>query len=159
MAKGKYQKWLTHEGKEILQGWARSGLTEEQIARKMGVSRSTLNDWKPKYPDISDTLKKGKDAVDFEVENNLLKRARGYTYNEEVKERKFNRETGQFEMVVIKSVTKTVPPDTTALIFWLKNRRPDNWRDKQEVRVDGVLQTEKTKLDELLREIGIDDSP
>jgi len=62
-------------------------------------------------------------------------------------------------MVVIKSVTKTVPPDTTALIFWLKNRRPDNWRDKQEVRVDGVLQTEKTKLDELLREIGIDDSP
>jgi len=159
MAKGKYQKWLTHEGKEILQGWARSGLTEEQIARKMGVSRSTLNDWKSKYPDISDTLKKGKDAVDFEVENNLLKRARGYTYNEEVKERKFNRETGQFEMVVIKSVTKTVPPDTTALIFWLKNRRPDNWRDKQEVRVDGVLQTEKTKLDELLREIGIDDSP
>ena len=59
MAKGKYEKWLEPDGLLLLEGWARSGLTDEQIAKNMGISRSTLNDWKNKYPDISDTLKKG----------------------------------------------------------------------------------------------------
>lgn len=159
MAKGKYEKWLTPEGKTILEGWARSGLTDEQIARNMKISRSTLNDWKQRYPDISDTLKKGKDAVDYEVESNLLKRARGYKYTEEVKQRQFNRSSGQFEMVTVKTIEKTVPPDVTALIFWLKNRRPDLWRDKQEVQVDGTLKNEQTKLDSLLAAISKDDDP
>lgn len=153
MAKGKYERWLTPEGMATLQGWARSGLTDEQIARKMNVSRSTLNDWKIKYPDISDTLKKGKDAVDYEVENKLLLRACGYTYTEETKQRMYNRASGQWEMVTVKSVTKTVPPDTTAQIFWLKNRRPDLWRERQEVQLSGALKAEQTKLDDLLKEI------
>lgn len=75
MAKGKYQKWLEPEGLTLLSGWARDGLTDEQIAYNMGVSRSTLNEWKKKYPDISDTLKKGKEIVDYEVENALLRNA------------------------------------------------------------------------------------
>ncbi|MEK1833267.1 helix-turn-helix domain-containing protein [Priestia megaterium] len=60
MAKGKYEKWITEEGLVLLEGWARDGLTDEQIAHNVGVSRSTLNDWKKKYPDISDALKKEK---------------------------------------------------------------------------------------------------
>lgn len=60
MAKGKYKYWLTPEGLLKLEGWTRDGLTEEQIAGNMGISRSTLNEWKKLYPDISDTLKRGK---------------------------------------------------------------------------------------------------
>lgn len=75
MAKGKYQKWLEPENLLRIEGWARDGLTDEDIAAEMGISRSTLNDWKNKYPVISDTLKKGKEVVDRQVENALLKEA------------------------------------------------------------------------------------
>lgn len=75
MAKGKYEKWLESENLLLIEGWARDGLTDEDIAANMGISRSTLNNWKNKYSDISDTLKKGKDVVDRQVENALLKEA------------------------------------------------------------------------------------
>lgn len=75
MAKGKYEYWLTDEGLTLLEGWARDGLTDEQIAHNMGISRSTLKEWKKRYPAISATLKKGKEVVDFQVENALLESA------------------------------------------------------------------------------------
>lgn len=122
MAKGKYEKWITPEGLTLLEGWARDGLTDEQIAHNMGVSRKTLAEWKKKYGDIGDTLKKGKEIVDYEVENALLKKALGYT----VKEQKLTKDGELIE------IEREIPPDTTAQIFWLKNRRPDKWRDKVE---------------------------
>jgi len=121
VAKGKYQKWLTPEGLLLLEGWARDGLTDEQIAQKMGVGYSTLQTWKSKYQDIQDTLKKGKDVVDYQVENALLSSA--------------------------------LDGNTTAQIFWLKNRRPDKWRDKQKEEADN---TALDKLDDILREIKAD---
>lgn len=141
MAKGKYQEWLTEEGLLQLEAWARDGLTDEQIAANIGISRSTLNEWKKKYSDISDTLKRGKEVVDIQVENALLKRALGYTYKEVTREKVFNPETGQYELMPTKEVTKEVVPDTTAQIFWLKNRRPEQWRDKRDVSVEGELNT------------------
>lgn len=61
MAKGKYEEWCNDPDKKLLlSGWARDGLTDEEIAKKIGISRSTLSEWKKKYPDISDTLKRGK---------------------------------------------------------------------------------------------------
>lgn len=75
MAKGKYEEWLTKEGLFMLEGWARNGLSDEQIAHNMGIVTSTLYEWKQKYKDISEALKKGKDVVDLEVENALLKAA------------------------------------------------------------------------------------
>lgn len=126
MAKSKYEYWLSPDGLTLLGAWARDGLTDEEIAAKCGVSRSTLAEWKKRYPDISDTLKKGKDIVDSEVENALLKRALGYEYKEVMTE---ESEDGFKRRVT----TKQVLPDVTAQIFWLKNRRPDKWRDKPEV--------------------------
>ncbi|MED4392521.1 helix-turn-helix domain-containing protein [Priestia aryabhattai] len=139
MAKGKYEKWITEEGLMLLEGWARDGLTDEQIAHNVGVSRSTLNDWKKKYPDISDALKKGKEVVDLQVENALLKRALGYEYEEVTQESQWNEKINKYELVITKSVKKRQAPDTTAQIFWLKNRRPDKWRDKQDVEHTGDM--------------------
>jgi len=139
VAKGKYEKWITAEGLMLLEGWARDGLTDEQIAHNVGISRSTLNDWKKKYPDISDALKKGKEVVDLQVENALLKRALGYAYEEVTEESQWNEKAKQYELVITKRVKKRQAPDTTAQIFWLKNRRPDKWRDKQDVEHTGDM--------------------
>lgn len=130
MARGKFEYWLSENGLTLLEGWARDGLTDEKLAEKMGISRSTLSDWKNKFPDISDALKKGKEVVDIQVENVLLKRALGYEYQEEKIERS---DKGG---VKVTQTLKHIPPDTTAQIFWLKNRRPDKWRDKPEAPGD-----------------------
>ncbi|RBN39769.1 transposase [Priestia megaterium] len=139
MAKGKFEKWRTEEGLVLLEGWARGGLTDEQIAHNVGISRSTLNDWKKRYPDISDALKKGKEVVDLQVENALLKRALGYEYEEVTQESQWNEKTNKYELVITKLVKKRQAPDTTAQIFWLKNRRPDKWRDKQDFEHTGDM--------------------
>lgn len=100
MARGKFEYWLTEDGLTLLEGWARDGLTDEQIAHNAGVTAKTLYEWKNKYSEICEALKKGKEVVDYEVENALL--------------------------------NKALDGDTTAQIFWLKNRRPNKWRDKPE---------------------------
>lgn len=71
----KYQEWLEPDGLTLLEGWARDGLTDEQIAHNMGIVISTFYDWKSKYPEFSKAVKKGKEVVDYEVENALLKSA------------------------------------------------------------------------------------
>lgn len=135
MARGKFEQWLTKEGLLKLEGWARDGLTDEQISQNMGIARATLYDWKKKYSDISDTLKRGKEIVDIQVENALYKRAIGYSYTETTSELIKDPETGEVELGVTKVVTKQLAPDTTAQIFWLKNRKPNEWRDKKDVGV------------------------
>ena len=114
MAKGVYKEWLEKDNLLLLQGWARDGLTDEQIAHNMGISTTTLYEWKKKYSEIADTLKKTKEVVDREVENALFKKA--------------------------------IEGDTTAMIFWLKNRRPNDWRDKRETALSGAVQTVPDKL-------------
>lgn len=135
MAKSKVEYWLTDEGLLLIGAWARDGLTDEQMAKNMNISASTFYDWKKKYSEISEALKKNKAIVDYEVENALLKRALGYSYTETTKERHYNENKNEYEMIVTKEVTKQVVPDTTAQIFWLKNRKPDMWRDKKDVDV------------------------
>ena len=143
MAKGKYEYWLMPEGLLKLEGWARDRLTDEQIAHNMGINIATLYRWKEKYCDICESLKRGKDVVDRQVENALLRRALGYEY-EEVKE-KF-----EYGEITERTVTKKeVVPDTTAQIFWLKNRKPDKWRDKPDYEDTSALD----KLDSILKEM------
>lgn len=139
MAKGKYHEWLSEDGLIKIQGWARDGLIDEQIAHNMGITTKTLYEWKNKYGEISEALKKGKEVIDRQVENALLKRALGYAYDETTYE----------DGVETKRVTKEVAPDTTAQIFWLKNRKPAEWRDKIEqqqtvtIQDDGFLEALK----------------
>ena len=126
----KYEEWVNDADKLILiEGWARDGLTEEQISRNMGISLTTLKDWRKKYPSISAALKKGRGVVDFEVESALYRRAMGYTAEEKTREYRVG-DDGEMHLVAEKVSFKHVPPDTTAQIFWLKNRRSKEWRDK-----------------------------
>lgn len=129
MAKSKY---FTHVEPKLtlIEGWARDGLADEQIAKNLGIAYSTFREYKNKYSALSASLKKGKEVVDYEVENALLKRALGYEYDEVTYEH--GKET--------KRVTKQVAPDTTAQIFWLKNRRSDKWRDKQIVESNNTVE-------------------
>lgn len=125
--KGKYEYWISDDGLTLLEGWARDGLTDEQIAHNIGIRTSTLYEWKKRFSEFSEALKKGKEVIDRQVENALLKSALGYDFTEEAV-------TNQGEVVELQKHEK---PNTTALIFWLKNRKPSAWRDKQEVKHEG----------------------
>ncbi|MBM6875783.1 HNH endonuclease [Fusobacterium mortiferum] len=236
-------KWETHVKDKLIlvEGWARNGLTDEQIAKNLGISTDTFYRYKKEYSDFSESLKKGKEIIDFEVENALLKRALGYTYEEiteelikdtgqkarhqeaqalqekdwemskayfngkcaycgaeeeltkdhviplsaggklelkniipacvscnsskkdkewvewfrgqkfyskekETKIREYlrfvsNLKNEKLELTVTKKVTKHMPGDTTAQIFWLKNRKPEVWRDKTAIEHSGEIKT------------------
>ena len=143
-------EWLTHDGLVKIEGWARAGATDTEIAKKMDVNRVTLWNWRKKYPEIAKALSQGKEIVDFMVENALLKRALGYKYKEITKEPVKNKDTGEIKLIVTKEVTKEVAPDTTAQIFWLKNRKPDEWRNRPEMSVSFDVE-DLTPLAEMLK--------
>lgn len=132
MASKKVEYWLTDDGLTLIKGWARAGLTDKEIAENMKIAYSTFRVWRDKNSALSAALKESKDIADFNVENSLYKRANGYEYTEVTKEIKMNPKTGNYELMITKEVTKQIVPDTTAQIFWLKNRQPNKWREKIE---------------------------
>lgn len=109
---------------------AEEGKTDKQIAKAIGVSEKTINNWKVKNTDFFQSLKDAKDIADQLVEATLFERAIGYKH----KEVKVFCHQG---MIVTHEVEKVYPPDVTAMIFWLKNRQPDRWRDKQKDEDEG----------------------
>lgn len=107
---------------------AAKGKTEAQVAVALGVSLTTLKNWKKKQPKFLVALQKGKDEADADVENSLYLRATGYQHHET----DIRVIEGQ---IVMTQMTKHYPPDATSMIFWLKNRKPKEWRDKIETGV------------------------
>jgi len=154
MAKSKYETNVKDK-LLLVEAWARNGLTDEQIAKNLGISKVTLYKYINEHNELSELLKKGKEVIDIEVENALLKRALGYKYDEVTRE--VNSDTGK--LVVSKVVTKEVQPDTTAQIFWLKNRKPEAWRDRKEVDHSGTINNpyEGLTKEELLKIASVDD--
>ena len=150
MAKGKYEYWLTDEGLLQIGGWARNGLTDEQIAHNMGICRDTLIQWKKKFPDISYSLKVNKEVADIQVENALYKKALGYKAVDIIYEQVKNADTGEYELMPVKKTERDVPPDTTAQIFWLKNRKPDAWSDRKDLNLKGEVDTTSSLSDDEL---------
>lgn len=135
------------------------GLTDEEMANALEIRVSTFNQWKRMYPLFAESLKKGKDIADSNVVTKLYTRSIGYEYEEVTTET--NPKT---KVVKRKTTIKHVPPDTTAQIFWLKNRRPDLWRDRREITgKDGSDLVKASEVDisqytkeekEILRKIG-----
>ena len=134
MAKPKYEYWLTPEGLSKIEGWARDGLTDAQIAQNMGINQSTFYKWQGEHKEFLEILKKGKEPANLAVENALYKLATGYT----VKLRKplKVRRRGGNEEIMYADEEIYVKPEVAAQVFWLKNRMKDKWRDKPEVELN-----------------------
>ena len=163
MAKAEYKKWLEPDNLTKLRSWARDGLTNEQIAKKIGVKRQTFQRWVKTYSDISDALKKGKEVVDAEIEENLISTMKKHTlktttyamvkkdemvlkaertkfmnmYKLDHPEATKNEiliataeNVGVYERIAQRQVVTEVDPNVSSMIFWLKNREPDKYRDQ-----------------------------
>lgn len=141
-------RWDTHIKPRLkeIEGWVRDGLIDEQVIHNLGVAKATFYKYRDEHLELAELLKRNKAIVDVEVENALLKKALGYSVEETTRERIYVRDAeGQqildadgmpmSELAITKKVTKHIAPDTTAQIFWLKNRKPVEWRDKKEVDV------------------------
>lgn len=143
----KYDDWLTEEGLLLIGGWAMDGLSEEQIAHNMGIAYSTFREWKKTYPAISAVLKKNKEVADRHVENAMYKKATGFTATDrvvstkKVVEYKDGKRVREITEPCVVEVERYYPPDTTAEIFWMKKRKPEQWGDKDKnVNVEGMVQ-------------------
>lgn len=132
--------WLTKEGLTLIQAWSRDGMARGEIAAKIGVSAATFRRWEKENIGISEAVKMGREITDITVENAILKKALGFE-TEEVKT--VIKANGDEE---ITTVRKNVPPDVSAASVWLKNRRPDKWRDKPQESGNGIYE----KLDEII---------
>jgi len=104
----------------------RLGAIDKEIAEALDVTETTINNWKLAHPEFFETIKTNKDVIDDRVEASLLERACGYEHPET----KFFCDKGE---IITAETTKHYPPDTAAAFIWLKNRRPNKWRDKLEI--------------------------
>ena len=115
-------------------------MIEAEMCKRLGISVDSFINYKKDRPELFDALKEGKQIADYRVENALYNRAIGYEYEEVVKELQATKQadgTEKMELVVTKVLKKRMAPDTTAQIFWLKNRKPGDWKDRREVAVGG----------------------
>lgn len=121
------------------------GAKNIEIAEFFEVNEDTIYEWKKVYPEFSEALKNGKVKADAEIASSLYERAKGYEY---IEQQVVKIKVGRFEeSVEVVAVKKVAPPDTTACIFWLKNRHPEAWRDKTEQEI--TLNMHEIALDEL----------
>lgn len=135
--KPKYLDWITPHGLTLITGWARNGLTSQEIAKNVGIHPSTLCVWQNQFPEIDKAIKNGKEFSDLAVENAL-----------------FN---------------KAIRGDVGAICFYLKNRKPEKWRDKpmtddeltkaqiEKARAEISLEKEKLEL-KMLRSMAGEDT-
>lgn len=150
MAKSKATPWLTEEGLLKVEGWARSGLTDKEIASKMGVSYTTLKDYKVKYPSISSSIAKGKaDSLEL-AERMVFEHIRGFEYDE-TETSIIQDGAGNTQQKKVTRKKKKALPNDRMLQFYLRNRYPDEWNGKGTIEMER-LRLENEKLRQQLDE-------
>lgn len=145
-------EWTNEDGLLRIKGWARDGLTDKDIAtKKIGIGERTFTDWKRKHKAISAALKEGRAPVDTQIEDSMVKSAMGFKVKEKkafkvkTTKKKDGMEITEEHMEVVE-VERFVDPVVVAQIFWLKNRKPDYWKDKRETVDTNAID----KLDRIL---------
>ena len=133
LPKGRYtrediKEWDTPEKLILLTGWCMDGYTEEEIAKKMGISKTTLYNWKTKNVNILNALKKGKEICDYEVEQNLYKATQDHIVSL-TKKQIVKDKDGEKQFITI--TEQVIPASTTAQLSWLNNRRREKWSNRQ----------------------------
>lgn len=159
----KYEEWITEEGLIKLQGYARDGMVDRELAEAMGISRTTLNKWKAKFPQMAAVLRCGKEVADRKVENSLFEKCTGKTVTlkkpMKIKRTEYDPKTGkkisEHEEIVEADTEEYIPADTKAITFWLINRKPEAWRNKVEIESheddnSGIIQIEHIGNEEIL---------
>ena len=141
MAKAKYN---AETFPKLAEDFARDGLNDVEISYKLGISHASFYNYQKKHVEFFEAIKRGKAPVDIDVVNALLKRALGYDYEEKHTEIRIDT-SGQPRPAVIKTIKKHIAPDVGACAFWLKNRKPLEWRDKKEI--DANITTETIVID------------
>jgi transcriptional regulator with XRE-family HTH domain len=113
------------------------GCTDEEIASAMHVSRKTIFEWKKKYPSFLQALNEGKDIADSKIERGLYNSGLGYFIDEEERTIEVNKD-GTTKLGDLKTKKRYIPPNVTAQIFWLKNRKKEQWRDVSRNEISGI---------------------
>ena len=135
-------EWLEEDNLMLIECWARDGYTFQDIANRIGIAVSTLRGWRAQYPEFDEALKRGREIIDYKVENALLKSALGY----KTKEVKVTT-TMRYGKVVetVKEVTdKEQAPNVSAIQCWLYNRLPNKWKKNRDNLIE--LDEEDTKI-------------
>lgn len=133
---GRRIKYDPERHPQFAKALAIEGLTNKEIAKKIGIVESTFQDWVRRFPAFSESIKEGKAPADAKVEMALYRRAMGYEVEET---RGLVVGTGEYATVKIVSETRHISPDTRACMFWLKNRKAATWQDKQEIEHSGQI--------------------
>jgi len=121
-----YEKWI--KGREdIISASCRNGATVEDLIKIIGCKKTTFHAIKKTHVEFYELLKEGRCEADLKVENALFKRACGFEYEETTNEVKINQDGSTGQVVFIKKITKTVPPDVGAAMAWLRNRKMTEW--------------------------------
>ena len=146
-------KWRTPSKLELIKCWARD-FTLSDVAVKMGITIQTLKAWRDRYPEIGEAIEEGKEEVDYKVENALLKVALGYTTTD-VKTIISPPDKNGNRAIRVEKTEKEVPPNPTAIMCWLNNRKPEQWKRNRD-----MLQTkdEDSKITVNIIRHGKDDS-
>lgn len=143
-ARSKYVYWTSKEGLALIRDWVRNGYINDELAKLMKIAPSTLYEWQNKFSEIAEALKDEKQVADAKVESETYRMATGYYYPEEqamkVKEESYDDEGRKVtrEKIEIITLNRYKPAEPTVNMFWLKNRRPETWKEKQVVTVDGT---------------------
>jgi len=145
VANGRYQEWATQEQLKRLEHWARQGLRDIDIAKRIGISKVTFYNWKKKYPEFAEAIKKGKDEYDDKVEETLYNLTQGYYVDEEVVEIREDA-TGN-KILHHKKTKRYIPPSVTAIIYWLQNRRGDVWKTRASEHQNKQIQLNQKRLE------------
>lgn len=142
VARQKWEEWAKSEDRlVVLAAWARAGLTDEEIAKKIGVSRSTLAEWKKKHESIRNALADNGEIADRKVEHSLFRMTQGFSVPVrkafKVKRTGYDEQGRKVEHEEIETGEEDVyiKPDIKAITFWLKNKRPQDWKERVEDKI------------------------
>jgi hypothetical protein len=151
-------KWPQVKEKLLLiEKWCRDGLTEEQICANIGVGHTAFNEYKKQYPELAEALKKGKEVLITEIENALVKRALGYSYEET---KVSIRDVDGKQVKFTEKTTKCQPPDVAACFILLKNKDKERgWSDNpQKLQLEKEIFKHRKRIEEA-QVFGDDESP
>lgn len=142
-----YTYWMTDKGLARITELAEAGLTNRQMAKKIGVHVATFMRWQSSYPELLEAIRIGKEQTDLDVENALLKAAIGGSKTKEIRDS--NEDADGIRKIKKETITKTTSPNVKACIHWLGNRQPDRWGSAQDININ----LESDKMADIMKQL------